>query len=273
MSRNQQGWFHENKTYWSKPLDSPQQRNLRYLILSTRISEFDRFGVCGVWVGCCLAPVRVPWFVACCARSPGLWHPAAVAAWHLALCLGCGRRRASLACLAAPRGAPRLVRSGRSRCSSLLSRRLGAFPQPNGLVPPALLDGCAGHAEAGREPGSLCLPLATAEAGALGSLRVVRVRGPAIRLSLAGPSDVGLGLRALRWLACVDPLDRVCTPYKQHTKKCRYICIHSHFTYTGTVYLQSGSFCLKLRPVMRTCHVMPDSGLHQPHLVMLGQSS
>ena len=28
-------------------------------------------GVCGVWVGYCLAPVRVPWFVACCARSPG----------------------------------------------------------------------------------------------------------------------------------------------------------------------------------------------------------
>ena len=25
-------------------------------------------------------------------------------------------------------------------------------------------------------------------------------------LSLAGPSGVGLGLRALRWLACVDPV-------------------------------------------------------------------
>ena len=92
-------------------------------------------GVCGVWVGCCLAPVRVPWFVACCARSPGLWHPVAVAAWHLSVCLGCGRRRASLACLVAPRGAPRLVRSGRSRCSGRLSRRRGAFPHPGSLRP------------------------------------------------------------------------------------------------------------------------------------------
>ena len=104
-------------------------------------------GVCGVWVGCCLAPVRVPWFFPCCARSPGLWHPAAIAAWHLSVCPGCGRRRASLACLVAPRGAPRLVRSGRSRCSGRLSRRRGAFPRPRRLAPPALLGGCAGHAE------------------------------------------------------------------------------------------------------------------------------
>ena len=87
----------------------------------------------GGW--CCLAPVPVPWFGACCARSPGLRHPAAVLAWHLSVCLGCGRRRASLACLVAPRGAPRLVRSGHSRCSGRLSRRRGAFPQPGGWGP------------------------------------------------------------------------------------------------------------------------------------------
>ena len=92
-------------------------------------------GFCGLWVGCCLAPVRVPWFVACCARSPGFWHAAAVAAWHLFVCLRCGQRRASLACLVAPCGALRLVRSGRSRCSGWLSRRRGAFPQPGGLRP------------------------------------------------------------------------------------------------------------------------------------------
>ena len=92
-------------------------------------------GVCGVWVGCCLAPVCVPWFVVCCARSQGLWHPAAVAAWHLSVCLGCGRQRASLACPVALRGAPRLFRSGRSRCSGRLSRRCGAFPHPGGLCP------------------------------------------------------------------------------------------------------------------------------------------
>ena len=44
--------------------------------------------------------------------------------------------------------------------------------------------------------------LAPAEAEALGSLGVVLVRGPAVGLSPAGPSDVGLGLRALRWF-CV----------------------------------------------------------------------
>ena len=123
----------------------------------------------------CLAPVRVPW----------LW-PAA--------CLS------GVPCGPAWCAAPRPVRS--------LSVLRSAFPTPwclsppRELAPPALLGGCAGHAEAGREPGSLCLPLAPAEAGTLGSLRVVPVRGPAMGLSLAGPSGVGLGLRALRWLAC-----------------------------------------------------------------------
>ena len=84
---------------------------------------------------CCLSPVLVPRLVACCARSPGLRHPAAVAAWHLSVCLCCGRRRASLAYHVAPRGSPRLVRSGSSRCSGRLSRRRGAFPHPGGLRP------------------------------------------------------------------------------------------------------------------------------------------
>ena len=125
----------------------------------------------------CLAPARVPW----------LW-PAA--------CLS-GLPRGSVWC-----AAPRPVRS--------LSVLRSAFPTlwclspPRGLAPPALLGGCAGHAEAGRVPGSLCLPLAPAEAVALGSLRVVPVRGPAMGLSLAGPSGVGLGLRALRRLVCAD---------------------------------------------------------------------
>ena len=128
---------------------------------------------------CCLAPVRVPW----------LW-PAA--------CLS-GVPRGPAWC-----DAPRPVWS--------LSVLQSAFPTPwclsphRGLAPSALLGGCTGHAEAGREPGSLCLPLAPAEAGALGLLRVVPVRGPAMGLSLAGPSGVGLGLPALRWLACVDPV-------------------------------------------------------------------
>ena len=55
-----------------------------------------------------LAPVRVPW----------LWP-----------------RRTSLACLVAPRGAPRLVRAGRSRCCGRLSRRHDAFRHPWGFRP------------------------------------------------------------------------------------------------------------------------------------------
>ena len=80
------------------------------------------------------------------------------------------------------------------------------FSNQGGLAPPDLLGGCAGHVEAGREPGSLCPPLTAAEAAAVGSLRVVPVQGPAMELSLFGPSGVSLGLPALRWFACVDPV-------------------------------------------------------------------
>ena len=162
-------------------------------------------GGAGVGAQLSLAPCPVPRFVVCCARFPGSRHPVAVVAWHLSSCRGCGRRRASLACPVAPGWctAPRPVRS-------LSVLRLAfplpwCLPPPRGLSPPALLGGCAGHVEAGREPGSLCLPLAPAEARALGALRVVPVRGPAIGLSLAGPSGFGLGLRALRWFGVCGP--------------------------------------------------------------------
>ena len=92
-------------------------------------------GVCSVLVCCPLAPVLVPWSVVCCARCSALRHPVAIVAWHLSVCLSCGRRRASLACMVAPRGAQRLVRSGRSRCSGRFSGRHGDFPHPGGLRP------------------------------------------------------------------------------------------------------------------------------------------
>ena len=118
------------------------------------------------WVRCAgvgarlsLAPCPVPRFVVCCARFPGSRHPVAFVAWHLSSCRGCGRRRASLACLMAPRwcAAPRPVRS--------LSVLRSAFPSPwclpppQGLSPPALLGGCAGHVEAGREPSLIAFHL------------------------------------------------------------------------------------------------------------------
>ena len=96
-------------------------------------------------------------------------------------------------------GAPLLVRSGRSQCSVRLSRRRGAFPHPEGCCRRLYL------VEAGRVPGSLCLPLAPAVARALGSLRVVPVRGPALGSSLAGLSGFLLGLRALQWLVVCGP--------------------------------------------------------------------
>ena len=128
----------------------------------------------------CLAPVRMPrfWPVACVSGEP--WGPA----W----------------------------------CASVLQ---SAFPTPWCLSPTralaslALLGGRAGCEEASREPGSLCLLLAPAEAWALGSLRVVPVRRPAMGLSLAGPSGVSLGLLLLRCLACVDPVtDASGFPYR-----------------------------------------------------------
>ena len=151
------------------------------------------------------APCPVLRFVVCCARFPGLRHLVAVVAWHLSLCRGCGRRRASLACLMVPLlcAAPCPVRSLSVLQSGFLSP--WCLPPPRRLSPPALLGGRAGHVEAGREPGSLCLPLAPAEARARGALRVVPVRGPAMGLSLAGPSGFGLGLRALRWFGVCGP--------------------------------------------------------------------
>ena len=108
---------HELGTLWART--RPDGRRLFVAGRGWVASGRTRVHLDGAW--CCLAPVLVPWFIACCARSPGLRHPAAAAAWHLSVCLGCGRRRASLACLVAPRGAPRLVRPGRSRCSGRLS--------------------------------------------------------------------------------------------------------------------------------------------------------
>ena len=131
----------------------------------------------------------VLWFVAYCARSPGLRHPAAVAAWHLSVCLGCGWRRASLACLVAPRGAPRLVRSGRSRCSGHLSRRRVAFPHP--------FTGWLRGARGGRPRTGLIVPAASPRQG--------RGAGLDPRCTRSGPRDgvvPGGSLRCWSRAAC-----------------------------------------------------------------------
>ena len=57
--------------------------------------------------------------------------------------------------------------------------------------------------------------MAAAVAEALGSLRVIPVRGPVMGLFLAGRSGVGLGLRVLRWFAYVCPVTDVSgVPYR-----------------------------------------------------------
>ena len=135
--------------------------------------------------------------------------------------------------------APRQVRS--------LSVLQSAFPTPwclfppQGLSPPDLLGGCSGHAEAGREPGSLCLPLAPAEVGTLGSLCFLHVRGPAMALSLAGPSGVGLRLRALLSFAFVDPVtDASGFLYRPSFNRGFGRC-------TGTVSCGPGQFLFRVR--------------------------
>ena len=173
------------------------------------------------WLGFVVRGFDVTWHLFRCrgllrvvlaARVCGTRWPLLLGTFPCALVVASG---VPLLCAWWPRvcTAPRPVRS--------LSMLRWAFPTPwclsptRGLAPPALLGGCAGHAEAGRETGSLCLPLAPGAAGALGSLRVVPVRGPAMGLSLAGPFGFGLGLRALRWFACVDPVtDASGFPYR-----------------------------------------------------------
>ena len=141
---------------WPRLRLAAAPRPLAGLHLSASLPFLGLLGRRGVFVagaphlvGCCLAPPCVPWLCGCGAGSQDLRHPAAVVARHLVLCRGCDRRRASVVCLLARRWcpAPSPVRS--------LSVLWYAFPSPwrlspaRGLSPPALLIGCAGHAEAG----------------------------------------------------------------------------------------------------------------------------
>ena len=150
---------------------------------------------------------------------------AARAAWHLFSCSGllrvvravrvCGTRRPLLLgtrpCALVVAGAIPLWRASWPRVVCRASSGLVALGAPVGCpdaVVPLPLTGRLRWARRGRPRTgfSSWLPLAPAEAGALGSLCFVPVRGPAMALSLAGSSGVGFGLRALRSVACVDPV-------------------------------------------------------------------
>ena len=162
-----------------------------------------------------LAPCPVPRFVVCCARFLGSRHPVAVVAWHLSSCRGCGRRRASLACLVAPRWctAPRPVRS--------LSVLRSAFPSPwclpppRGLSPPALLGGCAGHVEAGREPGSCACRWPLPRQGRWALSASYPFGAPRWGYPWRVPPASVLGCVRCGGLACVDPItDASGFPYR-----------------------------------------------------------
>ena len=131
------------------------------------------------------------------------------------MCLGSGRWRASLACLVAPRGALRLGRSGRCRCSGRLSLRLRAFPHNQDLRPRLYWAAARGTRRRAENRAHCACRWPPPRRGALGSFCVVPVWGPVMGLSLVGPSGVGLGLRALWWWACVDPVtDASGFPYR-----------------------------------------------------------
>ena len=91
------------------------------------------FVVCGLGVSWHLSLCRGSLRVVRAARVCGTRWPLLLGSFPCALVVACGVPlwRASW-----PRfGSPRLVRSGRSRCSGWLSRRRGAFPHPGGLRP------------------------------------------------------------------------------------------------------------------------------------------
>ena len=164
------------------------------------------------WVRCAgvgarlsLAPFPVLQFVVCCARFPGSRHPVAVVAWHLSSCRSCGRRRASLACLVAPRwcATPRPVRSLSVLRSAFLSP--WCLPPPRGAVAPGftwwLREACVGRLRTG-----LIVPAAAPCRG--------KGAGRAPRRTRSAPRDgvvPGGSLRLRSWAACAAVVWRVWT--------------------------------------------------------------
>ena len=163
-----------------------------------------------------------PWHLLPCRGSSCVVRASGVRGTRWSLWLGTrpravvsGRQRASLACLVVRRwcAAPRPVRSLLVLRSAFPSP--WCLPPPRGLSPPAPLGGCTGHVEAGREPDSLCLLLAPAEARALGALRVVPVLGPRWGCCWRVPLALNLGCVRCGGLACVDPVtDASGFPYR-----------------------------------------------------------
>ena len=148
---------------------------------------------------CCLAPVRVPW----------LWPAASLSgvprgpAW-------CAAPRSFFFCSMAPSYPGGALRRASSCLVALcapvrLPDAVVPFPRPGACAPG--FTGWLRGARGGWPRTGLILPAAGPHRGGGAGLAPRRTcSGPTTRLSLAGPSGAGLWLRALRWLACADPL-------------------------------------------------------------------
>ena len=166
---------------------------------------------------------------------------AACLAWHLSSCRGslrvrralrvCATRRPSLlgtcpCALVVACGVPlwraswpRVVRRASSGPFALgapvsFPDALVPFPTPGACAPG--FTGWLRGARGARPRTGLIVPAAGPRQGRGAGLAPRRTRsGPRDRVVPAGPSGVGLGLRALRWLACVDPVtDASGFPYR-----------------------------------------------------------
>ena len=139
-----------------------------------------------------------------CAHFPCLRQLVAFVSWHLFLCRGFCRRRASLLCLMATRwcavAPPVRSLSEHQSASSLLWCLLLPVGRIRGFT------GWLRGARGGWPRTGLMVPAARPRSsGALGLLCVVPVRGPVVWWAQAGPSGIRLWLCALRWFGVSQP--------------------------------------------------------------------
>ena len=160
-------------------------------------------GVCGVWVWCCVAPVPLPWFVACCA--PGFAAPSG----RCRLTPVCVPWLWPVACLSGMPGGPALVRRALSGPVALRA----PFGFPDAVVPFPTTGACAPGftgwlrgAGGGRPRTGLIVPAAGPRRGWGAGLAPRRTR--------SGPRDgvvPGGSLRPGSWAACAAAVS-VCGP-------------------------------------------------------------
>ena len=146
-----------------------------------------------------------PWHLFPCRGSSCVVRASRVQGTRWLLWLGTCPRAVAVAgaCLSGvPRGHAlvRRASSGQVALGAPVDSPVAVVPSPTpGAAPPWLYWVAArGTWRPAENQAHFCLPLAPAEASALGALRVVPVRGPAMGLSLEGGSGFRLRLRAPR---------------------------------------------------------------------------